>query len=196
MIDDHPAALVVRGGRVIDPAASLDTVADVVIQEGRIAAVVAGGGAIVPAGARVIEAKNLVVTPGFVDLHVRLREPGHEYKEDIVSGSRAAAAGGFTTICCMPNTTPPNDCRAVTDLIVRRAREAAAVRVHPVGAISKGLAGESLAEIGEMKDAGIIAVSDDGKPVMNADLMRRALEYARTFGLVVVQHAEDLHLAA
>src|SRR6185436_12633736 len=122
-------------------------------------------------------------------------EPGQEYKEDIASGSRAAVAGGFTTVCCMPNTTPTNDCRAVTDLIVRRAREAAVVRVHPVGAISKGLAGEGLAEFGEMKDAGIVAVSDDGKPVMNAELMRRAMEYARTFELPVVQHCEDLHLA-
>ncbi|MGZ3430092.1 MAG: dihydroorotase, partial [Polyangia bacterium] len=146
-------------------------------------------------GARVIDCTGRVVAPGFVDLHVHLREPGHEYKEDIASGARAAAAGGFTTVCCMPNTNPPNDNRAVTELIIRRAREAAVVRVLPIGAISKGLKGESLAEMCEMKDAGIIAVSDDGMPVMNADLMRRALEYARTFGLVVVQHAEDKNLA-
>jgi dihydroorotase len=187
-----PTPLVLKGGRVIDPATDLDRPADVLIKDGLILAVEPG--ASLP-GARVIECAGKVVTPGFVDLHVHLREPGHEYKEDIASGARAAAAGGFTTVCCMPNTNPTNDCRAVTDLIVNRARAAALVRVHPVGAISKGLKGESLAEIGEMKDAGIVAVSDDGRPVMNADLMRRALEYARTFGLTVVQHAEDLNLA-
>ncbi len=185
--------LVLKGGRVIDPAHDLDRTTDILIKDGAIAAVEPGATA---PGARVIDCAGKIVTPGFVDLHVHLREPGHEYKEDIASGTLAAAAGGFTTICCMPNTNPVNDCRSVTDLIVRRAREVGAVRVHPVGAISKGLKGESLAEVGEMKDAGIVAVSDDGKPVMNADLMRRALEYARTFGLVVVQHAEDLNLAA
>ena len=177
---------------MIDPASDLDEVTDILIEDGVVAAV--DGGARKD-GARVIDCAGMIVAPGFVDLHVHLREPGHEYKDDIASGARAAAAGGFTTVCCMPNTNPPNDCRSVTDLIVRRAREAAIVRVHPIGAVSKGLKGESLAEMGEMKDAGIIAVSDDGMPVMNADLMRRALEYARTFGLTVVQHAEDKHLA-
>ena len=196
MSSDSPRALVLRGGRVIDPAAGRDEVADVVIADGRIVAVGPGAAARAPAGAQVLDASHLVVAPGFVDLHVHLREPGQEYKEDIASGARAAAAGGFTTVCCMPNTHPPNDGRAVTDLIVRRAREAALVRVLPIGAISKGLLGESLAEMGEMKDAGIVAVSDDGKPVMNAELMRRALEYARTFGLPVVQHAQDLQLSA
>jgi dihydroorotase len=188
-----PQPLVLKGGRVIDPAQDLDRTTDILIKDGVVAAIEPGATA---PGARVIDCAGRMVAPGFVDLHVHLREPGQEYKEDIVSGALAAAAGGFTTVCCMPNTNPVNDCRAVTDLIVRRAREAAVVRVHPVGAISKGLKGESLAEMGEMKDAGIVAVSDDGKPVMNADLMRRALEYARTFGLVVVQHAEDLNLAA
>jgi dihydroorotase len=189
-------ALLLQGGHVIDPASDFDRIADVLIEDGRISAVAPGerGGARRD-GARLLDCSGKVVAPGFIDLHVHLREPGHEYKEDIVSGARAAAAGGFTTVCCMPNTNPVNDCRAVTDLIVRRAREAASVRVLPVGAISKGLKGESLAEIGEMKDAGIVAVSDDGMPVMNADLMRRALEYARTFGLPVVQHCEDKHLA-
>jgi dihydroorotase len=184
--------LILKGGRVIDPASEFDKVSDVLIEDGVVKAVEAGARA---DGARVIDCAGKIVAPGFVDLHVHLREPGHEYKEDIASGARAAAAGGFTTVCCMPNTNPPNDNRAVTDLIVRRAREAAIVRVLPIGAISKGLKGESLAEMGEMNDAGIVAVSDDGMPVMNADLMRRALEYARTFGLVVVQHAEDKHLA-
>jgi dihydroorotase len=187
-----PQALVLKGGRVIDPAADLDRTTDLLIEDGVITAVENGARR---DGARVIDCTGRVITPGFVDLHVHFREPGHEYKEDLASGARAAAAGGFTTVCCMPNTNPPNDNRAVTDLIVRRAREASVIRVLPVGAISKGLKGESLAEIGEMKDAGIIAVSDDGMPVMNADLMRRALEYARTFGLTVVQHAEDKQLA-
>jgi dihydroorotase len=187
-----PAALLLKGGRVIDPASDFDKVADVLIEDGVVRAVESGARA---DGARVIDCAGKVVAPGFIDLHVHFREPGHEYKEDIASGARAAAAGGFTTVCCMPNTNPPNDNRSVTDLIVRRAREAAVVRVLPIGAISKGLKGESLAEMGEMKDSGIVAVSDDGMPVMNADLMRRALEYARTFGLVAVQHAEDKNLA-
>ena len=182
--------LLLEGGRVIDPSRQFDQVADVLVVDGKIASI--GEGA---AGADAIDCAGKIVAPGFVDLHVHLREPGHEYKEDIASGARAAAAGGFTTICCMPNTEPPNDSRAVTELIVRRAREAACVHVWPIGAISKGLKGESLSEMGEMKDAGIVAVSDDGRPVMHAGLMRRALEYARTFGLPVVQHAEDLLLA-
>ena len=187
-----PGTLILKGGRVIDPAANLDRVTDMLIQDGAIGAIESADNV---SGAQIIDCKGLIVAPGFVDLHVHLREPGHEYKEDITSGARAALAGGYTSVCCMPNTNPVNDNRAVTELIVRRAREAGLARVFPVGAISKGLKGESLAEMGEMKDAGIVAVSDDGNPVMNADLMRRALEYARTFGLTVVQHAEDLNLA-
>jgi dihydroorotase len=190
------SAIVLKGGRVIDPSSDRDGPADVVLVDGVIAGIEApDSGSLKVKGAQVVDCHGLVVAPGFVDLHVHLREPGHEYKEDIASGSRAAAAGGFTTVCCMPNTTPVNDCRAVTDLIVRRAREVGVVNVRPVGAISQGLKGEALAEIGEMKDAGIVAISDDGRPVMNGDLMRRALEYARTFDLPVVQHAEDTHLA-
>ncbi len=146
-------------------------------------------------GARIIDVRDLWVVPGLIDLHVHLREPGQEYKEDIETGTRAAAAGGFTTICCMPNTRPVNDQRAVTELIVRRAREVGCVRVRPIGAISQGLEGKALADIAEMKEAGIVAISDDGRPVMNAGLLRRAFEYARTFDLPLVQHAEDLDLA-
>jgi dihydroorotase len=203
--------LLLRGGRVIDTSrssrdddtsrevsrdssrAALDAACDVLIRDGRIAEV--GPGLAAPAGGRVVDVSGLVVCAGLVDLHVHFREPGQEYKEDIASGSAAAAAGGYTTVCCMPNTKPVNDCRAVTELIVRRAREVGLCRVRPVGAISRNLEGKALAEIGEMRDAGIVAVSDDGRPVMNAGLMRRALEYARTFGLPVVQHAEDLDLA-
>ncbi len=148
-----------------------------------------------PGKAQVIDCSDHVVSPGFVDLHVHFREPGHEYKEDIESGCRSAASGGFTTVCCMPNTKPINDCRAVTDLITRRAQALGIARVFPIGAISKGLRGESLAEYGEMREAGIVAVSDDGRPLMHAGLLRRALEYARSFGLPLVQHAEDLELA-
>jgi dihydroorotase len=185
--------LLIRGGRVLDPRRKFDRIADVLVSEGRIARIEPG---ITPGkGAHVFDAKDALVVPGLVDLHVHLREPGHEYKEDIASGTSAAAAGGFTTVCCMPNTNPVNDCRAVTELICNRAREVGHAHVRPVGAVSKALAGETLAEIGEMKDAGIVAISDDGRPVMNAELMRRALEYARTFELPVVQHAEDLNLS-
>jgi dihydroorotase len=189
-----------RGGRVIDPAGGsgrgLDAEADVLIQGGVIARVGSGIAGGVGSNVRVIDVRGLWVVPGLIDLHCHLREPGHEYKEDIGTGTRAAAAGGFTAVCAMPNTNPPNDTRAVTEMIVRRAREVGAVRVYPVGAISKGLAGEALAEMGELKEAGCVAVSDDGRPVMNAELMRRAMEYARTFGLIVVQHCEDLSLSA
>ena len=181
-----------RGGRVIDPARGMDAEADVLLKGGVVAKVGAGIADGQPAGVRIVDVRGCWVVPGLIDLHTHLREPGQEYKEDIATGTRAAAAGGFTAVCAMPNTVPPNDNRAVTELIVRRAAEVGVVRVYPVGAISKGLKGESLAEMGELREAGCVAVSDDGRPVMNAELMRRALEYARTFGLPVVQHCEDL----
>ncbi len=187
--------ILLRGGRVISPADGLDRELDVYLEGDRVVRLAAGQRPASPA-VRVIELRGMLVVPGFVDLHVHLREPGQEYKEDIASGGRAAAAGGFTTVCCMPNTVPPNDTRAVTELITRRAREVDLVRVRPVGAISKGLAGEQLAEMAELKEAGCVAVSDDGRPVMSSGLMRRALEYAATVGLPVVQHAEDLTLSA
>lgn len=189
------ADLVLANARLIDPSAArrggpVDLAADLRIVDGKIAEVGKG-----LSGGRVIDLGGLWVTPGFIDLHVHLREPGQEYKEDIVTGTRAAAAGGFTTVCCMPNTKPVNDQRAVTELIVQRARAAGLVRVHPIGAITAGLEGKALADIAEMRDAGIVAISDDGKPVMNAGLLRRAMEYARTFDLPLVQHAEDLDLS-
>ena len=188
-----PGDLVLRGGRVfldLGGARSSDEAADVRIAGGRIVEIGRG-----LAGGRVVDVRDLWIAPGLIDLHVHLREPGQEYKEDIETGTRAAAAGGFTTICCMPNTMPVNDQRTVTELIVRRAREIGAVNVRPIGAITQGLEGKLLADIADMKDAGIVAISDDGRPVMNAGLMRRAFEYARTFGLPVVQHAEDLDLS-
>ena len=177
---------------MLDPGAQrpVDQAADVRIVGGRIVEI--GRGLVAP---RIVDVKDLWIVPGLVDLHVHLREPGQEYKEDIETGTRAAAAGGFTTVCCMPNTRPTNDQRAITELIVRRAREVGSVRVRPIGAITHGLEGKALADIAEMKDAGIVAISDDGRPVMNAGLLRRALEYARTFDLPLVQHAEDLDLA-
>ena len=187
--------LCLRGGRVIDPGRGVDAEADVILKDGVVARQGKGIAAGLSGDIRVIDVRGKWVVPGFIDLHTHLREPGHEYKEDIVTGTRAAAAGGFTAVCAMPNTNPPNDNRAVTELIVRRSLEVGAVRVYPVGAISKGLAGETLAEMGELKDAGCVAVSDDGRPVMNAELMRRAMEYARTFGLTIVQHCEDLSLS-
>jgi dihydroorotase len=189
------SAIVLRGGRVLDPARNVDERADLLLRDGRIEKV--GPGLDVGSGkdTRIIDVRDLWVVPGLIDLHTHLREPGQEYKEDIATGTAAAAAGGFTAVCAMPNTVPPNDTRAVTELIVQRAREVGVVRVYPIGAISRGLAGETLAEMGELKEAGCVAVSDDGRPVSNGELMRRALEYARGLGLTVIQHCEDLDLS-
>jgi dihydroorotase len=184
-----------RGGRVIDPAANLDKQADVLIRDGVVARIEPGLGANLGRDVRVFEVGDCWVVPGLIDLHTHLREPGQEYKEDIATGTASAAAGGFTAVCAMPNTVPPNDNRAVTELMVRRAREVGLVRVFPIGAITQGLKGEVLAEMGELQEAGCVAVSDDGRPVMNAEVMRRALEYARGFGLPIIQHCEDLALS-
>src|SRR5208282_2367561 len=185
--------LVIRNGRVMDPASGLDAVRDVAIEDGRIAAI---GENLDATGAHEFDASGLIVAPGFIDMHVHLREPGFEHAETIESGSRAAAAGGFTSICCMPNTSPVNDNATVTSYIIERAERHAVVNVFPIGAITKGSAGEQLAAIGLMKDAGIVAISDDGRPVMNARVMRRAMETAHSFGLPVIDHCEDLHLSA
>ena len=186
-------AIVIKNGRVIDPANATDRIADVLIVEGRIASVAPN---LSSPNAAVFDARGLVVAPGFIDMHVHLREPGFEHAETIESGARAAAAGGFTSICCMPNTKPVNDSAMVTSYIVEQARHNAVVNVFPIGAITKGSAGEELAAIGAMKAAGAVAISDDGLPVMNARVMRRAMEFAKSYGLPIVQHCEDLNLSA
>ena len=185
-------ALWIRGGRVIDPASGRDGTADVLISDGLVSEV---GTGLRPSGARELDAAGLWVLPGFIDLHAHLREPGREYAETVASGRAAAAAGGFTAVCAMPNTNPVNDNRAVTEYLVSLTRGASGPRVHPIGAITKGQRGEELAEFGEMRAAGAVAVSDDGKWLANGSVLRRALEHASLFGLTVVQHAEDLTLS-
>src|SRR5579885_277756 len=185
--------ILVKNGRVIDPASQTDRVCDVLIADGKIAAV---GLNLSQPGAEVFDATGMIVAPGFIDMHVHLREPGFEHAETIESGSRAAAAGGFTSICCMPNTKPVNDSATVTSYIVERARHKAVVNVFPIGAITKGSEGQELAAIGAMKDAGAVAISDDGKPVMNSRVMRRAMEFARSYDIPVIDHCEDLNLSA
>jgi dihydroorotase len=187
------ARLLIKNGRVIDPAARQDGVADVWIEDG----VIQGVGVGLPTeGSDVIDATGLIVAPGFIDMHVHLREPGFEHAETIESGSRAAAAGGFTSVCPMPNTMPVNDNATVTSYMIEKARRYAIVNVWPIGAITKASAGEELAAIGSMKEAGAVAISDDGRPVMNARVMRRAMESARSLGMPVINHCEDLHLSA
>jgi dihydroorotase len=178
---------------VLDPASGHDAVADLSVRDGRISSI---GPNLAAAGAEVLDAAGMIVAPGFIDIHVHLREPGFEHSETIESGARAAAAGGFTTICCMPNTKPVNDSASVTSYIVARAKDSAVVNVHPIGAITKGSAGEEVARYGSMQQAGIVAISDDGIPVMNARVMRRAMELAKSFNLPVINHCEDLHLSA
>ena len=186
-------ALLIKNGRVIDPASGHDAVADVWIEDGVIKGV---GPNLAPANAEVFDATGLIVAPGFIDMHVHLREPGFEHSETIESGARAAAAGGFTSICPMPNTAPVNDSPTVTTYIIEKARRHAVVNVFPIGAITRGSKGEELAAIGSMRQAGAVAISDDGRPVMNAQLMRRAMEFARSFHMPVINHCEDLHLSA
>jgi dihydroorotase len=189
--------LVFRGARVIDPASGLDEVADVVVEQGRIARVGRDAGQQLSGErVRVVEAAGLWLAPGFIDLHVHFREPGQEYKEDIASGLLAAAAGGFTAVCPMPNTRPVNDNRAITEMMLARAQAAGGARLLPFGAITKKSEGKELTEMADLKEAGAIGVSDDGLCVMNAAVMRRALEYAKTFDLLVSQHCEDHHLTA
>lgn len=186
----------VRGGRVIDPASGHDAIADVMVgADGRILEVGANLEAQVDDQVLVIDAKDRLVTPGFIDLHTHLREPGHEYKETVATGSASAVAGGFTTILCMANTQPINDTGSVTRFIADKARECGLARVLPIGALSRGMKGEALAEIGDMIANGAVAVSDDGLPVMDAHLMRCALEYTAGLGIPVIAHEEDSCLA-
>jgi dihydroorotase len=188
-------SLLITGALAVDPAQNLEETRDVLIEDGRIAALEPPG-VISPEGRRVIDAQGLVAAPGLIDMHVHLREPGEEYKETIETGTAAAARGGFTAVACMPNTRPVNDSAAVTRYILDQAGAKGHARVYPVGAISVGSRGEVLSEYADLKAAGAVAVSDDGWPVMNSLLMRRALEYARTFELPVISHAEDLLLRA
>ena len=185
--------LILRHGRVVDPSQNLDKVADLGVEDGRIVEITTR---ISKKGRREIDARGLIVAPGFIDMHVHLREPGREDAETIESGTQAAARGGFTAVACMPNTEPVNDSEAVTTRILERAREVSKVAVYPVGAITRGSRGEVLAEIDRMVQAGIVAISDDGHPVQNSQVMRQAMESARLFDIPVIDHCEDKDLAA
>jgi dihydroorotase len=187
--------LLIANGHVIDPSQGQNSGKNLLIEDGRVAGFVAVGDG-VPEGAEVFDATGLVVAPGFIDMHVHLREPGHEYKETIASGAAAAVAGGWSSVCAMPNTDPINDSPAVTRFVIEQAERAGLANVFPIGSITKGSNGTELAEMGEMKQAGIVAVSDDGRPVPSAGMMRRAMEYARGFGLTIVDHCEDRSLIA
>lgn len=186
----------IRFGTIVDPVQGLAERADLIIEKDKIAK-------IMPPGTfkdqgpqvRIINASDKLIIPGLMDMHVHLREPGHEYKETILTGARAAVAGGFTALACMPNTSPPNDCRSVTEFILEQAERAGLVRIYPIAAITVGQKGEALTEFGDLRQAGAVAVSDDGFPVVNSELMRRALEYARYHGLMVISHSEDTGLS-
>ena len=186
-------AIVFRHVRAVDPTGALDAEVDVVVERGVITRVGRGAAADLVGSERVriVERRGAWLLPGFIDLHAHLREPGAEGKEDVKSGLRAAAAGGFVDVCCMPNTRPVNDSRVVTEMLVAKARAVGTVRLHPIGAITVGQRGEQLTEMADLKDAGAVAVSDDGRCVTNSQVMRRALEYAATFDLPVIQHCED-----
>ena len=193
----------ITGGRLVDPG-HFDGIADIHIEAGKIVAIIENGQTgekdrasnIQQPGTRIFDASGKIVTPGLIDMHVHLREPGFEYKETIESGCRAAARGGFSTVCCMPNTNPVNDCRQVTEYILAKAAETNLIRVLPVAAISKGIEGKTLCEYEGLKQAGAVAVSDDGNPVMNSRLMRSALERAKDLNLPAISHCEDINLAA
>jgi dihydroorotase len=187
--------LLIKNGRVVDPATKTDAQRDILLDGEKIAEIAAAGKIETPRDAEIFDAAGLIVAPGFIDMHVHLREPGQESSETIETGTRAAARGGFTAVCCMPNTKPVNDNASVTRFIVDRAKSMASVRVWPIGAASMGSKGENIAEIAMMKEAGIVAVSDDGKPIATAKLARQVMEYCRSLDLPVIEHAEDVSLA-
>lgn len=202
--------IVLRNGRVIDPSQGVDGIADLVIENGKIKEIISksssrsslgkgrqrGKGKVDPPGVREIDASDKLVLPGLVDMHVHLREPGFEYKETIQTGSAAAVRGGITSVCCMPNTNPVNDNASVTEFILKKAASEGACRVYPIGAITKGQKGEELAEMSIMYEAGCIAYSDDGRPVVDSMMMRRALEYSKVLNVPLISHCEDLSLSA
>lgn len=184
--------LLIQNGRVIDPSQGVDDILDIRVEDGLIKEI--GKKLPLPAGSEVLDASGCYVTPGLIDMHVHLRDPGLEYKEDIISGTRAAVAGGFTAVCCMPNTKPCIDNKAIASYIIHKAKTEGSCTVFPIGTITQEQHGERLAEMGELKESGCVAVSDDGRPVKSSELMRRALEYARGIGIMVISHAEDLDL--
>jgi len=188
--------ILIRGAQVIDPGRT-NQIGDIYIEHGKITLIELKpqGKAEVSTDMQIIDGKGLIACPGFIDLHAHLREPGFEYKETIATGVTSAVAGGFTSVCCMPNTKPVNDSRSVTEFMLRQAAAANKARVFPIGAITKRSQGEELSEIGELFEAGCVAISDDGIPVMNSLVMRRAMEYAKTFKIPVIDHCEDLHLS-
>src|SRR5436190_3499777 len=188
--------LLIKNGRVLDPARETDASLDVLVDEEKIKEVAPAGKIVTRQNAEVFDASGLIVAPGFIDLHAHLREPGQESSETIETGTRAAARGGFTAVCCMPNTRPVNDNGSVTRFILDRAKAGGSVRVWPIGAASVGSKGEAIAEIAGMKEAGIVAVSDDGKPIATAKLTRQVMDYCRSLDLPVIEHSEDVSLAA
>jgi dihydroorotase len=184
--------LLIKNGRVIDPSQKLDDTLDVVVENGLVKEI--GKGLKASAGAETIDATGKYVVPGLIDMHVHLRDPGLEYKEDIISGTKAAVAGGFTSVCCMPNTKPTIDNKAIASYIINKAKSEGFCNVFPVGSITYGLSGERMSEMGELKESGCVAVSDDGRPVKNSELMMRSLQYAAGIGIMVISHAEELEL--
>jgi dihydroorotase len=187
--------LLIKNGRVLDPASKKDAALDILLDGEKISEIGAPGKIAIAKDAQIFDASGLIVAPGFIDMHVHLREPGQESSETIETGTRAAARGGFTAVCCMPNTKPVNDNASVTRFIVDRAKSTGSVRVWPIGAASVGSKGENIAEIASMKEAGIVAVSDDGRPIATAKLTRQVMEYCRSLDLPVIEHAEDVSLA-
>lgn len=192
--------IILTGARIIDPAQKIDTVTDILLEDGKIAKIgvdlLQSAKSKDTAKIKIIELSGMVLTPGLIDMHTHLREPGLEYKETVDSGAKAAVVGGFTSIACMPNTDPVNDNRSITEFIKRKTVEAALANVYPIGAVSKNSAGVQLTEFWDLKEAGVVALSDDGKPVMDAALMRHAMEYAYSLGLPVISHCEDTNLSA